>query len=124
VVTSGYTVPVASFAIPLATALNEEHVHYINQAGKEVKLNEEFEPEEVTPTGCGSEPWTSAEPKADPGNLCIYTRLESGIQGRSNLEGIKNPGTGEGGAGTSGAVMNFQITTSFGTGFGTWAVTG
>ena len=113
-------VPVASFAIPLAKALSESQVHYINPAGKEI--NGSFE--EVAPTECGSGigPGVNAEnPQAKPGNLCVYAATETFAKSGSEL--ILNPATRAAGAGTTGASMDALITGPHGEGLGTWAVT-
>jgi len=54
-----------SFNLPLAKALTAEHVHLINNSGEEVYVGGERPPTECT----GG---TAEEPKAEPGNLCVY----------------------------------------------------
>lgn len=59
-----------SFGIPLSEA---PVPHIIRVSGKEAIVNGKEEEEEVTSTAClGS----AAEPKANPGNLCIYASEE------------------------------------------------
>ncbi|MGH2880064.1 MAG: hypothetical protein ACRDK4_10725 [Solirubrobacteraceae bacterium] len=98
-------VPVASFSIPLAAALDVSHVHYIKMG-------------ETAPTGCTG--GTSEKPTAESGNLCVYATLEEQVKGIQ----IENPGIfGEEGAGTTGAWLLFNLSgEAFG--IGTWAVTG
>ena len=100
----------ASFTIPLATALDEEHVHYI-KAG------------ETAPEGEGCTGGTVAEPTAEKGNLCVYARTETGQEAGSSLS---NPATTEPGAGTTGAYLGL-VTERTGeeevAASGTWAVT-
>jgi Collagen triple helix repeat (20 copies) len=112
-------VPVASFAIPLATALGAGHVHYINTNDKEVFFEEELK--ERTSTDCLG---TAAEPSAVGGNLCIYGAKETGAEGYN--QAIKNPGLSfsEEAAGPSGAAVLFGVTESLIDLQGTWAVTG
>jgi len=65
---------IASFPIPLA-ATAAITPHYINSSGEEVHFAEPPEPPTTTPpTGCGTPVGTIKEPKADPGNLCVYER--------------------------------------------------
>jgi hypothetical protein len=133
-----FRIPVASFAIPLATKLSGEgcnkveaghvaetcHVHYINAAGKEVILTEELEVEDLTPTECSE---SAATPTAEPGNLCVYAEYEENIQGDSNK--IEDPSTtgptASSGAATTGAFMFFKklVVGEPLAGYGTWAVT-
>jgi hypothetical protein len=112
-------IPVTSFSIPLATPLDENHVHFINTNGMEIDL----EQNEVAPTQCGSgigPEVNASNPQAKPGNLCIYaTELKNATS--SDL-GFISPGT-EPGAGRSGAVENFVFTAGNQSGFGAWAVT-
>lgn len=114
-------IAVASFPIPLSKSLDGSHVHLINPAGMEVLFGEP--PTEVTPTQCGSPVGTVAEPKAEPGNLCVYIVSLSEAEGFS--EGIVNP-EGAGGAGVTGALMTVAGLPAerAESGHGTWAVTG
>jgi hypothetical protein len=112
-------IPVASFSIPLASALTGEDVHVINEKGEELH----FEAPSTTPTKCGEPVGTAAEPAAAPGNLCIY------IAGEGNAsffdEGVANPATAGQGAGKTGATMQVIATVPEQglEGHGTWAVT-
>jgi Collagen triple helix repeat (20 copies) len=133
-VTALYERVAISFPIPLAAELPAEHVHFINErAGVQVE-----EPGEKTPISSAC-PGTVHEPKATPGNLCVYAFTlhpetveieENGAPVEVSLfEGWSNPGesrqAGEsdpGGASTAGAMMNFRAAEGA-TGFGTWAVT-
>jgi hypothetical protein len=47
-----------SFVIPLATTLDETHIHFIK-------------PKEAPPSGCGG---TAANPQASSGNLCVFAQ--------------------------------------------------
>jgi hypothetical protein len=53
-----------SFPIPLAKALDEEHVHFIGpeEGEGEAKIK-------LFPAGCKG---SVEEPKAEPGNLCVF----------------------------------------------------
>lgn len=110
------SVPVASFAIPLAAPLTSGHAHFINAAGKEINLEEE----EVTSTACLG---TAATPTAQPGNLCIYT--SSLTNSVTNTADILSPdGSGKGASGRSGAIEEFAgLSSENEEGRGTWAVT-
>ena len=102
-----------SFPIPLEAALSKEHVHYINKAGLEL-------PAEVSPTECGTPAGTSAEPKASPGNLCVYEARNVGMRFYNILQSGNQ--TEEGGASTTGAVL-FMKGEEEARADGTWAVT-
>jgi len=111
-------VPVASFTIPLEKPLGEHEVHYINPAGEEV-------------LGGGSTvqppladcPGKAEKPEAAPGNFCVYSAREEGVETGSS--GIFQAGTNrEEGAGTTGATETFTVTNTYDPmDFGTWAVT-
>jgi collagen triple helix repeat protein len=127
-----YSEMIVSFPIRLVAPVNEEHVHYINEEGKEVtglKFNEEDIPTEeetvaqAIPAPC---PGSVEDPEALSGNLCIYA-IHSEFNGGAFFVGrgaISSPG-GEGGVGVAGGKAVFapnenrDPTTS-----GTWAVTG
>jgi hypothetical protein len=111
-----FYVPV-TLAIPLAAPLaGESHVHFINEAGKEVVgggLTEQ------TSTECLG---TAAAPTATPGSLCIYTALQSEFKATSAE--IYGSGTAaEVGVSTSGAVMTLAAAGTGALGFGTFAMT-
>lgn len=109
-------VPVASFTIPLAKALDETAVHFINEHGKE-----EPEPgKEVTSTACLGK---TEDPKATSGNLCVYA---STVENTATWSGaIENPSIiGVPGASQAGAIMTLTQTTGEMNARGTWAVTG
>jgi hypothetical protein len=113
-----------SFPIPLAAELAETNVHFINKAGKEVILNGEGFPEEVTPTSCGSAlspAGTAKAPAAAPGHLCVYARELSDAFGFSN--NIFKLGSFGLGASTAGAMLEFIGISEGATGWGSWAVT-
>jgi hypothetical protein len=73
---------------------------------------------ETPPAGCSG---TAADPKASPGNLCVF----AGLLFNAKFGNTFNPATVEEGAGTHGAVLYLEKTagTHF-DGAGTWAVTG
>jgi Collagen triple helix repeat (20 copies) len=114
-----------SFAIPLTAELGgsltgTSAVHYINSAGNEVILNEEFELEEIESTKCLGE---AAAPTAVSGNLCVYAASAANATTFSGrIRKASSPG-GEPGADTAGAHLDFLVTEGAG-GNGTWAVTG
>ena len=113
-----------SFSIPLAKPLTEAQVHYIKVNGEEYVSKTE----ERKSTVCLGSP---AEPKATPGNLCVYAaklgKVFEVLQ-VSPPERIERPSFGEpnnsesAGSDKSGAVMVFENTESK-LGHGTWAVT-
>jgi hypothetical protein len=129
------------FTIPLPSALDLDHVHYINNAGKEVifEVNEEEGKEfvgfkELSSAACHG---SVEAPSADPGNLCvyagrvsnskIYTYFKLVSEGETFKVGSSIE-TALGGMGTStvGAVLKAEKGEGAGTtyGIGTWAVTG
>jgi hypothetical protein len=94
---SGYLVTTISFPIPLKEALSSTRVHFVTV--EDVKTSK-------IPTGCGG---SLEEPKAEPGNLCVF---EGGPgEAFSGGVGIDLPGPGGGsepeqpGAGTTGALL-------------------
>ncbi len=98
-----------SFAIPLAAPIATAEAHFVT--AEQVAKNE-------IPAGCGGTP---VEPKADPGNLCLF---EGGASGgfSEGIGFIQHPGVSETGAGTTGAVVTHQ-TAGENEGYdGTWAV--
>jgi hypothetical protein len=96
----------ASFAIPLPAALDASHVHIVKK-------------EETAGAGCTG--GTAEDPKADPGNLCVYVGSTSGA---NELVAIRNAGKqNEGGAATAGAALITFGDESNELIYGTWAVT-
>jgi hypothetical protein len=95
-------VPV-SFPIPLETELDENHVH--------VAPNAEC-------------PGTTANPKAKPGNFCVYTGLEESGPGALVFPPVifKPTSPREAGASKAGAILQLEFETG-GALAGTWAVT-
>jgi Collagen triple helix repeat (20 copies) len=93
-----------SFTIPLEKPLDETHAHFVNEGA-------------TAPAGCTG--GTAAAPTAESGNLCVYVKealhLSVGL--------IKDPASGELGAGTTGALV-LAVFTESGEVYGTWAVTG
>ncbi len=125
-----------SFPIPLGAELNTStidnptaanQVHYVfNVLGvnKEKNINfSTFELEEVTSTACTG---STREPKAAPGNLCIYedTRSSHVAGPINNFGGITKVGAEEPGAGKAGAILKLGLTEAGGFAYGSWAVTG
>jgi hypothetical protein len=118
-----------SFTIPLAASLTnaascgttgnpECQVHYIDENNKE--QNSTVGP--VNSTVCLG---NAEEPKAAPGNLCIYTAETVGGFGFEN-ETIRESGVAgaSNGASTAGAVLTLAEAPGTGaSGYGTWAVT-
>jgi hypothetical protein len=116
-------VAVASFPIPLAASLDNNHVHFINTNGMEIDLNEE----EVAPTQCGSGIGSgidASNPQAKPGNLCIYGAnfKPATVSSSASIFPPKRV-TPEEGAGRNGALELFVFPEGTGEGDGTWAVT-
>lgn len=118
-VEGGQFVPI-SFSIPLATGLGPQSVHYVNTSDEYV-VEREF----VHAALC---PGSVAEPKAVPGNLCVYygaLETTNSIEEEQAiaLHGLNASGSFEGGAGTSGAIMTVFGVPAGGHGWGSWAVT-
>jgi hypothetical protein len=89
-----------SFNIPLAKALDKEHVKYITGSST---------------TEC---PGSKTEPKAASGYLCVYKGFST-----FTFKGIDlNDGSGTEGANTAGAVLSFE-SSGFGFAMGAFAVT-
>jgi hypothetical protein len=110
-----------SFSIPLAAELGAGQVHYINEAGKEVEINELEEPVETDPTEClGS----VANPTAETGNLCIYTNKAQGAF-LSNFSIVKPNAGGFSvkAVGKAGGFLNAIVIAANAFGNGTYAVT-
>lgn len=100
--------PVASFPIQLGKPPTA--AHFINTAGEEVH----FEAPSTPPTGCGSPVGTEEEPKAEPGNLCIYESIVSGLEtGTEAIVHVTNVG----------AFMQFVVKSTSQNAAGSWAVT-
>jgi Collagen triple helix repeat (20 copies) len=95
------TIPL-SFSIPLAHELEEANVH--------VAPNPEC-------------PGSAEEPKAEPGNLCVYTAESFNIKS-AYIGKPYGAGVGAFGAGTSGALLAMEGTGEPSVGYGAWAVTG
>jgi len=119
-----------SFPIPLVAPLSNEEcgkgapcqAHVINVADEEVNGDKEKEHSQFC-TGSVS------QPTAEPGNLCVYVATEENVVFTTAVGGVLDPatgtglGTGEEGAGETGAVLSSFATEPEGTSFGTWAVT-
>lgn len=106
------TAPI-SFTIPLANALDKEHVHYVKRE------------EENPPAACSG---SAEEPTATKGNLCVYERLTTGVEPEKVYAPlVVAPGAtyfSPPGAGRSGAVLFLapeENASAFG--YGSWAVT-
>jgi hypothetical protein len=107
-----------SFPIPLAHSLGNTAVHYILANGKEFVANEEV----AASKEC---PGSIEDPKAEPGNLCVYENLQTAadeepIQASSFVD-INKLGRPEG-TGTTGTILLIE-TSEEGSGIGAWAVT-
>ena len=121
---------IASFAIPLKEALDGEHVHLVPATcaiarveGESKAEEEEKEEREATCEAskkaleAGPCKGTVEEPKAAPGNFCVYaTSLENTV-----IASIVTPGVKEG-AGKPGALALVSVSAT-GRGWGSWAVT-
>jgi hypothetical protein len=94
-----------SFTIPISESLNGSHVHFLSSG---------------TTEGC---PGSAANPKADPGHLCVYmgTAPFGFGAGTPTLNFIGNPATGAAGASKDGALIG--VNGNAGLYNGTWAVT-
>jgi hypothetical protein len=109
-----------SFALPLEKPLEAEHAFFL-------------EPEQEDKVHC---PGTAANPKAAPGDLCVYTDRAFGALNEhltfSGAPQVKDPSDAEAtsapsGAGKSGAIVLLspepEEPEEIGTAYGTWAVT-
>lgn len=114
-----------SFNIPLAADLPASAVHIITNKGKELN----GETHEVTSTECLG---TVAEPTAEPGNLCIYSKTEVISFEPFNLKNVlikgagessTNPGTGANGVSATGIALKVFPFEDGAEAYGTWAVT-
>jgi hypothetical protein len=97
-----------SFTMPLSKALDGAHVHFV-QAGETLEA-------------CSG--GSVSNPKAAPGNLCVYMGTAPlGLGGKitQNLYLIANPATGANGASKEGALV--LVNGEPGLFNGTWAVT-
>jgi hypothetical protein len=133
----GVVVSAISFPIPLARELGENEVHFIisprnpSNEAEEEKFNQttkEFE--RLATSKC---PGTEGEPKAAPGNLCVYVLAPGSVKSGSGGGGAEAeifPPSGSPpyltgndlGAGEGGAVLMF-IAEDATYGWGSWAVT-
>jgi hypothetical protein len=113
---SGLVFSSVSFAVPLAGALNEEHV---------LSLVEGYNGEDEVSTEHKECPGTAANPRAKSGFLCVYVGAQEGVLGEKPL--IQQPNTVKIeeniGADRSGAALVF-FTPGGMSAVGTWAVTG
>jgi Collagen triple helix repeat (20 copies) len=113
VATGEFLYTALSFPIPLKAALASTNVHYIDIAGQEL-------PAGVAPTECGTPAGTAEDPKASPGNLCVYEARSGG--GGMTFQFIEKSGSEAEGASTAGAILVMKGgAESFA--WGTWAVT-
>jgi hypothetical protein len=84
-----------SFGIPLAEA---PVPHLVKANGKELLVAKNGTVDvvkEVTPTNC---PGSAGEPKANPGDLCVYVHLEKGLVSSGDIPGPAICAPGSGGA--------------------------
>jgi hypothetical protein len=120
-----------SFNIPLAESLTGAHLHLILSGGEEFEKEEEKEnpaTHEIeytvitrSPTECGSPVGSAADPKASPGNLCVYASdlLNVGFAGFiTPSEFFSTPE-----ADPTGVLMYFKGHSGPHFAIGTWAVT-
>jgi hypothetical protein len=127
-----------SFPIPLKEALGEEGVHYVNATGEEEVTYENFAYGVRPTTPAGSCPGDAEEPKAAPGNLCVYQVQEANLAaigggGQGVDEALIRPASkgsiefiiGKPAAGVSGVLVQLisEPNTGDSYGYGTWAVT-
>ncbi len=125
--------PVAiGFSVPLSASLpgiKQEPLvlgaaHWVAANKKELVFNEETgKIEELEPKEC---PGSVEEPKANPGNLCVYTEHELNYIAKSNgISGLGN--SDEGAVGTVGVLarpeIEFTAAGQVAEGWGSWAVT-
>jgi collagen triple helix repeat protein len=99
-----------SFAIPLASALEQSQVFFISEGA-------------AAPEQC---PGTVTNPAAKPGNLCVYEQNAGGLATSPVFPAVNDPSTiFGGGAGAAGAYILLSLAEgeTAGTAWGTWAVT-
>jgi hypothetical protein len=99
-----------SFTIPLAGGLGQSNVIFVEHGSTAHEAE------------C---PGSVADPKAIPGDLCVYARLLNQLALAQILTPVGANEPVEPGAATSGAMLLFNVTSEeAGSAFGTWAVTG
>ena len=103
-----------SFPIRLTASLGAAHVHFINENGEELQPSGTTGP---PPTECGTPAGTAEEPKASPGNLCVYTGFAREVE----YEGIETVSR-TAGTSTTGAVLKMRPKLEEAKALGTWAV--
>jgi hypothetical protein len=122
-----------SFNIPLAKALDAEHVHYVLPNGDETVYGTTVTVETMPSTACKG---SAEEPSAEAGNLCIYETDATGVQ-IDQMGTVEFPPEifppnffpksfgGENGAGKNGAELLFHTIKAVEArnGFGSWAMT-
>lgn len=109
--TSGIRVPI-SFSVKFPFVIEPEHVHF--------GLAEEGGAFTAETGACPAK--SSFNPKAAPGELCIYKSLEEGLV-NATFDGVFKQNTNVEGATPSGALLKFTPT-GVAYGAGSWAVTG
>ncbi len=135
-------VPIASFSIPLAKPLKDVNgepcqkqeptcqVHVIiSETGEEVTAFEGVGTEEPKDAGLLPQkeepkkpcPGTAEEPKAEPGELCVYVAEAKDLAFAS--DSIVNSAVSGSGTGKAGAFAQAFIGTNGGYAYGAWAVT-
>lgn len=120
-----------SFSIPLAEALEQAEVHFINPSTKQevfVNWEKEGEIEEFAQQACTG---TAADPTATTGNLCVYAQKIPSSESVMFASDFVYEPTVEllfgalGSAGVSGArIEGFDYTGAQYEAWGSWAVTG
>ncbi len=110
-----------SFPIMLKEPLEASHVHIVEEGegGLSSKTGNELGTGKP-PTECGTPAGSAAEPKASPGNLCVY---EARNKDMILEEVIKLTQPVEAGASTTGALLKVVPEEEEGYAYGTWAVT-
>ena len=135
--TSQLVIAAISFPIPLKEGLGENGVHYVTENGEE-EATFTFPPGVYAAAPTSSCPGTAAEPKATPGNLCVYqvfTNALSEVKGGSLADAVIRASStganefvfGKPATATTGAVLKLtprqEPTASGAQAWGTWAVT-
>jgi hypothetical protein len=111
-----------SFTIPLEEGLAASQVHFLNAKNMEVTTLIPA-PNEVSSTVCLG---NANEPKAKPGNLCVYTGVnptDFSELAKSSNEYIVAPGLGPLATSTAGAIVQFNIEEAESFATGSFAVT-
>lgn len=114
--TLGFRSTAISFPIPLAASLAESQVHLIGVEEGAGELNEAAAIKSGECTG------TWEHPGAKSKNLCVFTKPEGSASNLTTTESTESSASG--GAGVSGAILNYTLGSGVFVLKGSWVVTG